>query len=180
MAWRALSFSAVALYVAMRRKLLSTNNGNIEATIATMRHAGFGSPTTLSKGLRELQVVGLIAMTRQGGIASGTKLCSLYRFTDVEVFSMPKVGVVQCAPSNEWRHFKTLVEAERAIATSHDDAKRPVGKNASRIQKPYRFDTDSVVKDEFLDTDSDQERIQLDQKMNKRDERETAPSSHEH
>ncbi|RYH63566.1 MAG: hypothetical protein EON54_07920, partial [Alcaligenaceae bacterium] len=79
MAWRALAFSSVALYMAMRRKLQATNNGNIEATITTLRHAGFNVPATLAKALRELQAVGLISKTRQGGVAWGRTDCNLFR-----------------------------------------------------------------------------------------------------
>lgn len=129
MAWRALSWAEKGLYLAMRRKLLSTNNGNIEATLTTLRHAGVTSPTSLAKGLRALQAVGLIAKTRQGGIAFGTKVCSLYRFTDEQVFEHPKLGVKACKASNEWHQFKTLAEARAALKAAHAAAKRPKGEN---------------------------------------------------
>jgi hypothetical protein len=98
-AWSALSFTARALYVQMRVKLKQTNNGNIEATAKTLSHSGFGSPSTLSKALRELQTVELIEKTRQGGIAAGGKLCSLYRFTDKETWEHTKNGIKATKPS---------------------------------------------------------------------------------
>ncbi len=90
-AWRALSWADRGLYIAMRRKLLATNNGNIEATLGTLRHAGVTSSASLAKGLRALMTAGFIAKTRQGGVAYGTKVCSLYRFTDEPVFDLPKL-----------------------------------------------------------------------------------------
>ena len=124
MAWRALSWVERGLYVAMRRKLKGTNNGNIEATLATLKHAGITSPATLSKGLKSLQAVGLIAKTRQGGIAYGSKVCSLYRFTDEQTFEHPKLGVKACKVTNDWQRFKTLAEARAAIKAAQA---RPAG-----------------------------------------------------
>ncbi|MFY7863880.1 hypothetical protein [Roseateles sp.] len=118
-AWRALSWVAKGLYISMRRKLKATNNGNIEATISTLTHYGITSPATLSKGLKALQAVGLIAKTRQGGIAYGSKVCSLYRFTDEPTFEHPKLGVKAYKATNDWKRFKTLGEARAAIKAAH-------------------------------------------------------------
>ncbi len=124
LAWRALSWVEKGLYIAMRRKLRQTNNGNIEATLATLKHYGITSPATLSKGLKSLQAVGLIAKTRQGGIAYGSKVCSLYRFTDEQTFEHPKLGVKACKVTNDWQKFKTLGEARAAIKAAQA---RPAG-----------------------------------------------------
>ena len=164
MAWRALSFSSIALYMALRRKLQSTNNGNVEATLSTLRHAGFKTPTTLAKGLRELQAVGLIDKTRQGGVAWGRRMCSLYRFTDEVVFEHPKLNIARMPATNEWRGLTTLAEAERAIADAHAAVVRG-DENESRVQKLYRANTDSVLKPRFFNTDSVQEGQPLEQKL---------------
>jgi len=124
-AWHALSFSDQALYMAMRRKLLGSNNGNIEATLATLRHAGFTSPATLAKALRALQTMGFIAKTRQGGIASGSKLCCLYRFTDVDSFDHLKQGVKGVTQTNDWRQFQKLAHAKAVLKAAHLEARRP-------------------------------------------------------
>ncbi|HEX7381080.1 MAG TPA: hypothetical protein VF265_02890, partial [Nevskiaceae bacterium] len=50
---------------------LAFNNGNIEATLGALKHAGITSSATLAKGLRALSVAGFIAKTRQGGVAWG-------------------------------------------------------------------------------------------------------------
>lgn len=123
-AWRALSWADRGIYIAMRRRLGATNNGNISAALADMRSAGITSPSTLANGLRALQALGFIAKTRQGGIAQGSKLCSLYRFTDEVVFEQPKQGIKACKATNEWQQFKTLAEAKAAIHAADVAAKR--------------------------------------------------------
>lgn len=139
-AWRALSWVDQGLYIAMRRKLRATNNGNIEATLATLRHADITSPATLSKSLRALQTMGLIAKTRQGGIAHGVKHCSLYRFTDEPVFDMPKLGIKAERITNEWQEFKTLAEANAALKAAHD----ATISTKPKTQSKYAPRTDSI------------------------------------
>ncbi len=115
-AWRALSHADVRVYLAMRRKLGGTNNGDINATLAELRHAGISSSSTLSTALHRLEALGFIAKTRQGGIAFGGKLCSLYRFTDVETFDIAKAGVKADKATNDWKQFKNLAEARAAVS----------------------------------------------------------------
>lgn len=114
-AWRALSHADVRVYLALRRKLGATNNGDINATLAEARHAGISSSSTLSTALHRLEALGFIAKTRQGGIAFGGKLCSLYRFTDVETFDIAKAGVKAGQATNDWKQFKNLAEARAAV-----------------------------------------------------------------
>ena len=128
-AWNVLSATDIKLYLTMRRYLLAYNNGNIEATLGKLERHGITSSASLSKGLRALQAVGLIAKTRQGGIARGGKLCSLYRFTDIETFDIPKVGLKAMKPTNEWKDFKSKAEAKNILSKAHLDALRPTTKN---------------------------------------------------
>jgi len=179
MAFRALDFSAQALWLAIRRKLQSTNNGNIEATTGTLRHAGFSSSATLAKGLRALQTVGLIAMTRQGGIAVGQRVCSLYRFTDEPTFAHPKQGVAAYPATNEWRAFETLGHAEAALKAAHAAAKRP-GKNTSGLQKLNRLDSKTELSARNLDSDSEQVASSLLQKLNKTARTKSPATPHEY
>lgn len=165
LAWRALSYSSQSVYIAMRRRLQSTNNGNISAALGDMKHYGITAPVTLAKALRELQTVGLIAVTRQGGIAYGRQVCSLYRFTDEAVFEHPKIGVKACQATDDWKRYEKLAEVKSAIKQAHADAKRQPGKNASRIQKMKRTDTDSVALSRFNDTDSVAVAVSLVQKL---------------
>ena len=115
-AWRVLSFSAKALYVDLRAKLRSTNNGNLNATLSEMKHRGWTSSATLSRALRQLETLGFIAKTRQGGIANLSTVCSLYRFTDMGVHEFPKQGIDAMAATHEYRNFQTLADARTALA----------------------------------------------------------------
>ncbi len=124
-AWRALSPTDRDLWLWLRRKLKGTNNGQIPATLSTLKHSGVRSSSTLAKSLRALQAVGFIEKTRQGGIGAGGKECSLYRFTDEEVFEQPALGIRKQKPTNEWVQFRTLVEAQNALRDAHARAKRP-------------------------------------------------------
>jgi hypothetical protein len=140
-AWLALPFSTRALYVQLRVKLKATNNGNIDATLATLRHSGFRSPATIFRALRELETVGLIAKTRQGGIAAGGKVCNLFRFTDKECWEFPKLGLPACKATKDWLTWTSVREAEAAIAAAHLAAKRPPAKTASKLQEVKRLAT---------------------------------------
>lgn len=115
-AWRALSHSDVRVYIALRRKLGKTNNGDISATLTELKHAGIRSSSTLATALQRLETLGFIEKTRQGGIANGGKLCSLYRFTDEPTLEIPKAEVRASGPTNQWLVFKTLGEARGAVS----------------------------------------------------------------
>lgn len=114
-AWRALSHADVRVYLAMRRKLGRTNNGDINATLAEMKHAGISSSSTLATALHRLEALGFIEKTRQGGIAAGGKLCSLYRFTDEATLDIAKAGVKAGPASDDWRKFASIAEARAAV-----------------------------------------------------------------
>ena len=124
-AWRVLTHADVRVYLALRRKLKQTNNGDINATLAEMRHAGISSSSTLSSALRRLEALGFIVKTRQGGIAFGGKLCSLYRFTDEPTFDIAKAGVRSGPATNEWSKFDNMADARAAVRllTAHKKKK---------------------------------------------------------
>lgn len=134
-AWRSLGYASQSLFLLMRRKLMGTNNGNISATLGDLKHHGWKSSATLSKALKELQLFGFIAVTRQGGIAFGQKVCTLYRFTDVDVYEFPKLGFGPITATNDWKKFLTLADASLAV----ESAKQ----NNSGLQKMKRIDSDS-------------------------------------
>ncbi|MBE0625685.1 MAG: hypothetical protein IH606_12830 [Burkholderiales bacterium] len=138
-AYLALSYSAKALYVDLRRRLLSTNNGNINAALSTLKHRGWRSSATLNKALIDLVAVGLIAQTRQGGIASMSKICSLYRFTDEEVFDHPKLGIPKMKATHDYRRFDKLAWARAAVREarqSHQGKNRKVQKLKLTASEP--------------------------------------------
>ena len=160
-AWRVLDYSAMALWLAMRRQLKATNNGDIEATLGTLKHSGFTSPATLSKGLRSLQAVGLIAITRKGGIAYGNKVCSLYRFTDESTYPNEKIGLKFALPTNEWQRFNNMAQALATLAESHAATRLPIAEpelqNKSGLQILKRIDTESVAQMAVSDTEIEED-----------------------
>jgi hypothetical protein len=123
-AWKALSFSQRALYLACRRKLTSNNNGNLCFSLASLRGQGFSSSSTLATGLRALQVVGFIAVTRVGGCVSrGQTIPVLYRFTDEDCHEWQKLDIPSRRASNEWQRFSSTEVAQDAIQKATLDAK---------------------------------------------------------
>ena len=134
-AWRSLSYASQSLYVLLRRKLLGTNNGNISATLGDLKHYGWKSSSTLAKALKELQALGFIAVTRQGGIAFGQRVCTLYRFTDVDVYEHPKLGIAAIAATNDWKKFSTLADTKAALAAMEQ--------NDSGLRISKRIDSNS-------------------------------------
>jgi predicted transcriptional regulator len=149
-AWRALSHADVRVYLAMRRKLGSTNNGNINATLAEMRHAGISSSSTLSSALHRLEALGFIEKTRQGGIAAGGKVCSLYRFSDESTYDIPKVGVQASKPINGWKAFDSIAKAKAAVRIFRRE-------NTSKVRTSNR--TDSAIEPESAKAASTVERV---------------------
>ena len=124
-AWLALCPTSRAFYMDMRMQLRSTNNGNISAPHSMMKALGYRAPATVSKALRELETMGLIAKTRQGGITAGGRNCNLFRFTDKECYELIKQGVFASKATHEWRRWKSVKEAEEALQQAHASAKRP-------------------------------------------------------
>lgn len=131
-AWHALTHTEQAFYMAMRRHLGGSNNGNIEATAGTMSHFGFQSKATIAKSLRSLLTVGLIVKTRQGVMAHAGKTCSLYRFTDEHSSEFPKLGIKASKPTDDWKAWKTRAEAAAAVLSAHEAAKNPDHRNARK------------------------------------------------
>lgn len=137
-AWRALSHADVRVYITIRRKLRKTTNGDVNAVLTEMAHAGITSSSTLNSALHRLEALGFIAKTRQGGIATGGKLCCLYRFTDECTYDIAKAGVKAGPATNEWKQFKTIAQA-KATAKKFS----PKKKGASTIEAES-FNTRSV------------------------------------
>ena len=132
-AFIALDWTARALFLDLRNRMRSSNNGNISAALSELRHRGWTSSTTLAKALRQLEAVGLVRKTRQTiGVERGSKVCNLYRFTDIEVFERPKLGIEACKATDDYKAFKTLTEARRAVS----EASTPRKKTA--LQKLHR------------------------------------------
>ena len=126
-AWRCLSFSARALFVDLRASLGKNNNGDVSAAYSDLRHRGWRSKTVLARSLHELLALGFIDRTRTGGVEFGSKVCSLYAFTDIEVYAMPSKGVEARNVTHAYRDFATITEAQTALLVGvealHDRAR---------------------------------------------------------
>ena len=149
-AWRVLTHADVRVYLALRRKLGKTNNGDINATLAEMRHAGISSSSTLSSALHRLEALGFIEKTRQGGIAFGGKLCSLYRFTDEATYDIPRAGVRSAPASDEWRKFNNMGEARAAVRifkTKNKVKVRLSNRSGSTIESDGAFSGSTVERE---------------------------------
>lgn len=124
-AWRALSFTARALYMDMRAGLRSTNNGDINAALGTLAHKGWSSRTTILKAIGELTALGFVAKTRQGMGGPTNGSCNLYRFTDVPAYEQPRVGVGASRATFDYLAFKTAGEAEQALREWAENEAKP-------------------------------------------------------
>jgi len=150
-AFIALDWTARALFLDLRSRMRSSNNGNINAALSELRHRGWTSSTTLAKALRQLEAVGLLRKTRQTvGVEHGSKVCNLYRFTDVEVFERPKLGIEGCKATDDYKVFKTLTAARRAVELASPPQKKTalqkVQRNAAETASIGPFDAaDSAV-----------------------------------
>lgn len=114
-AWRCLRSSAKALFVDLRASVNGFNNGNISATLSQLKHKGWSSSQTLSGALYELRALGFLAVTREGGLKQGTRVPTLYRFTDLEVFEQPTLGVQSCRETHDYSRFTTVAHARQAL-----------------------------------------------------------------
>lgn len=114
-AYRCLGYPARALYVDLRAAVTGTNNGSISAALSDLKHRGWCSSKTLARALYELRSLGFIAVTREGGLKQGTRVPTLYRFTDLEVYEQQKVGVLAMKATHEYQQFETVAQAEQAL-----------------------------------------------------------------
>ncbi len=122
-AWRGLSATDQRAYIALRRNLLSTNNGDLSLPLSVASQHGIGSSATLAKSLRALVAVGLLAVTRKGGCTKGgQRLPTLYRFTDLPAFEIQLKNIEAYEATNEWKSIKTLGLGRQAIRQAEDDA----------------------------------------------------------
>lgn len=122
-AWVALSPSDQRAYVALRRFLGKSNNGDLCLPLSRSRHYGIRSPATLAKSLRALVAVGLIAVTRRGGCTrGGQRLPTLYRFTDEQVFPMPGKLIEGTKATDDWKRITSNAHAKAVIRQAEETA----------------------------------------------------------
>lgn len=153
-AWRSLHYSAKALWGDMRASLTSFNNGDISAALSQLKHRGWSSSTTLAKALRQLEAAGFLRATRKTvGVERGSKVCNLYRFTDIKVFDQPKKHITACKATRDWEAFDTVAAAERAIGEASAPAPMTAEQLAARkkrtLQKLHRDAAETASMDRF-------------------------------
>lgn len=151
-AYIALDACAKALLIDLRAKVNTFNNGNISAALSELRRRGWRSAVTLAKSIRQLEAVGLLAKTRQTiGVERGSKVCNLYRFTDLAVYEQRKVNVSPQSATHDYKMFESLATARQAVATA--STTKPQTKKTS-LQKVERVATDSRASTLISATDS--------------------------
>lgn len=160
-AYRVMGFAAKALFFDLRERITGTNNGNINAALPDLKHKGWKSSATLSKALYELRAMGFLSATRMGGLKLGTRVCTLYRFTDLEVFDQPKVGVQAVKATHDYLTVKTVGEAERQLisgveALQAEGAKKQSPRKKLPVQKMNRISSESEPIARFIGSKTEQ------------------------
>lgn len=124
-AFKALSPTDVMAYLALRRDLKGTNNGDLSLTLTKSKGRGIGHHLTLARSLRALCAVGLIYQTRKGGATrGGQRLPSLYAVTDVDVFAMPQKYIEAQKATHAWRKVTSAEEGRAMIAKAEINVKK--------------------------------------------------------
>lgn len=151
-AFIALDSCAKALFIDLRSRVNSFTNGNINAALSELRHRNWRSPVTLAKAIRQLEAVGLIAKTRKTvGVERGSKMCNLFRFTDLDVFEIPKFGILAQKATHDYKKITELNVARQVVAKA--SLTQPKIKNIS-VQKIERDATKNVALTKSNATDS--------------------------
>ena len=146
-AFVAFDATALKLFIDLRAKLNGSNNGNINATFSELAQRGWRSPATLSKALKQLLALGFIAKTRETiGVEKGSKVCNLYRFTDLDCFEVPKLQIKACKATSEYLKFSKLTDA-RATKEQSNRKKRTlqkVNRDASITEATTQTDASEI------------------------------------
>jgi len=124
-AWIALDRAAQALFFDLRVKVNGYNNGNINATLSELVHRGWTSSATLAKCLRQLESLGFIAKTRATvGVEKGSKVCNLYRFTDLPVLEQQKQHIQGGNATHDYKAYAALKDAKHAVSAASPTQKK--------------------------------------------------------
>ncbi|MBU3629296.1 hypothetical protein [Polynucleobacter sp. AP-Reno-20A-A9] len=125
-AWRCLSPSAKALWCDLRVQIGSSNNGTASTALGILAHYNWSSRHTVMRARDELIALGLIELTRQGGICSGGKSPNLYRFTDLEMYDIPKKGLIAKKADHLYKKIQTHTEAKKILEDLRTEKKSKV------------------------------------------------------
>ena len=152
-AWGSLSATDQRAWIALRRALGKTNNGDLSLPLSRARHYRITSPATLAKALRGLVAVGLIAVTRRGGCTrGGQRLPTLYRFTDEQVFPMPGKLIDGFKATNDWEQVASI-DHGKALIRETEKAAHDLAEKKRLLQFPNGTPTDGVAVRTATDTD---------------------------
>ncbi|MDP1692824.1 MAG: hypothetical protein Q8L49_12890 [Burkholderiaceae bacterium] len=154
-AWNALSATDQRAYVALRRVLGQTNNGDLSLPLSRAKHYRIRSPATLAKALRTLVAVGLIAVTRRGGCTrGGQRLPTLYRFTDEQVYEMRPKLIDACKATNDWKAITSIANG-RALIKHAETAAREAAEKKRLLQKLNATSTNGEAVRPKTDTETE-------------------------
>jgi hypothetical protein len=150
-AYIAVDSCAKALFIDLRARVNSYNNGNISAALSELKHRNWRSAVTLAKAIRQLEAVGLIAKTRKTvGVERGSKMCNLFRFTDLDVFEIPKFGISAQKATHDYKKITELKVARKVVAQA--SLTQPKIKKIS-LQKMERDATNNMALGKSIATD---------------------------
>ena len=132
--WAAMDAFALKLLFELARQYKGNNNGDLSATVESMKERGWRSKDTLPAKLRHLEANGWIVKTRQGGRHIG---CNLYAVTWWPIDACDNHQHPQeSKPSHAWKN---------AIGTPPDGERNPVSRGAKALaprhtgSKPVRL-----------------------------------------
>lgn len=116
-AYQALSHADRSVYLALRRQLNkgTLNNGDLSLPLSVSVKYGIGSKSTLADGLKALQSVGLIALTRSGGIKNGKHEPNLYRFTDLHTYEQAKKHIAAAPDDHAYLSIQSVKQGQEVI-----------------------------------------------------------------
>lgn len=114
------------LYFDLRRQCNGRNNGNITAALSVMARYGW-SRRSLFKALKGLRRRGLIKVTREGGIASMSKVTQLYAFTHESVVQDNARGVKGSPPTGEYMLYQSTPKVRHTRAPPKKKGERSRG-----------------------------------------------------
>lgn len=135
-AFQGMSLSSRAAYPLIRRMLDSWNNGNISLALSDAKKRGWASSSKTNTRIRlELETIGLISVTRQGGVGSLSRRPTLYRFTDLDSWGFKGKGVSSFKRSDDYKKFENKRQAKSAIKSAIEARKRRQEKLNHKLPK---------------------------------------------
>lgn len=121
---------AKVVLVALASRYTGSNNGDLSLTAAVAKEVGVGQRWKRNAGIKLLSQCGLIEITRQGRLAHGGKLCTLFALTWRDVSPTDKYdqpAKVARKASQDWAHWKAPANWREIISNV-----RRASKGASR------------------------------------------------